>query len=266
MYEHRAETRSPIGNVVRRTMLPRATGAAPAAVEPGLLRAGVWAASLVGVAEFVSHVGNELVFDARHRHLDADLEWNLWAWAGSAAIFAAAVAASLGATAIGSWRLRLGLLAAWFAFLSLDDVIEVHERIGIRLGSVTGLVEGEEAGRLWVVVYLPAMAVSLIALLRIGRDLCSAQAERVMHGGLLLIGGAVAAEVLGALTRRLDGSAGWVYDLDVAVEEAAETAGWLLVAIALAAASFAAVATAERREAPTVPSTYSTETQTEPSR
>jgi len=147
-----------------------------------------------------------------------------------AAFFAAAVAAFLCATAIPAWRLRLALLAAWFAFLSLDDVVEVHERLGIRLGNATGLVGGEEAGRLWVVVYLPVMAVSLVMLLRVARSVCSAQARRLLHGGLVEIGAAVAAEVVGAWTRRVGGSLGWLYDVNVAVEEAAESAGWLLVA------------------------------------
>ncbi len=211
------------------------------ALEPGLLRAGIALAISLGVLEIASHLLNELVVDAPHRHLGADTEWNLWAWEGSAAFFAAALSTLLCAVAVPAWRGRLLVLGAWFAFLSADDVIEVHERLGIRLGSALGIDGGEEASRLWVVVYMPAMALSLLALLRVARILCSGPAGRVLHAGLVVLAVAVGAEVAVSLTTRVNGSNGWIYDVTVAVEEASESSGWLLVATALACAHLAAV-------------------------
>jgi len=219
----------------------------PSIFEPTLLLSGATLAAASAAATIVSQIVNEFVLGSGQPQLDVDREWNIWAWVGSASILAAASVAFLSAVAIRAWAVRLGMLAAWFAFLSLDDIVEVHERIGIRLGTATGLIEGDESARLWVVVYLPAMAVSLVVLLKIRRELCSAPAQRVMHWGLLLIGLAVAAEVLGSVTRRIGGSGAWPYDLTVAVEEAAETAGWILLATGVAAVLFAAVAAAEER-------------------
>lgn len=210
-----------------------------------MLRCGILTAALAGSTAVISQAVNELVLETRQRHLNLDAEWNLWAWAGSASIAAAAVAAALAAIAVSSWRARLAILALWLVFLSADDVLEVHERVGIRLGGSFGH-GGEDSGRLWVIVYLPAMVVSLVLLVQIAGTLCSAEARRVLHAGLVLIGLAVAAEVAGALTRRLGGALDWIYGVSVALEEAGEVAGWLLIATALAAAAFAAVAAAER--------------------
>lgn len=93
-----------------------------------------------------------------------------------------------------------------------------------------------------MLLYLPALALSLLLLLAIARRLCSAPAARTLHAGLVLLAVAVGAELAGAVTTRADGSWGWSYDLTVAVEEAAESAGWLLVATAVACAAFAGVA------------------------
>jgi hypothetical protein len=216
------------------------------AAEPRLVRVGALVAALAGCAALASQTVNELVLETRHRHLNLDAEWNLWAWAGSASIAAAAVSAALVAIAIRSPRARVAVLSLWFVFLSADDVLEVHERIGMRLGRWSGH-GGNDSGRLWVIVYFPAMVVALMLLLQIARTLCSAEARRVLHAGLVLIGLAVAAEVTGALMRRVGGALDWTYDVSIALEEAGEVAGWLLIATALAAAAFSAVAAAERR-------------------
>lgn len=123
--------------------------------------------AIAGCAAVASQTVNELLLETRHRYLNLDAEWNLWAW--------------------------------------------------------------------------------VVLLLQIARTLCSAEARGVLHAGLLLIGVAVAAEVAGGLTTRLGGALGCTYDVNIAVEEASELAGWLLIATALAAAAFAAVAAAERR-------------------
>jgi hypothetical protein len=126
-----------------------ALGAPPrSALEPTLLRAGIALAVVLGVVEIASQLVNEHVLDERRRHLDVDTEWNLWAWEGSVTFLVAALAVLLCAVAHPRWRGRLLALGAWLAFLSADDVVEVHERLGIRLGSALGIAEGEEAARL----------------------------------------------------------------------------------------------------------------------
>jgi hypothetical protein len=215
-------------------------------VEPTLLRSGRLVAAIAGCAAVASQTVNELVLETRQPHLNVDAEWNLWAWVGSASTASAAVAAALAAMAVTSARARLAVLALWLVFLSADDVLGVHERAGMRLSRWSGY-GADDAGRLWVIVYFPAMAVALVLLLQIARTLCSAEARRVLHAGLTLIGLAVAAEVAGVLTSRLGEALDWTYDVNIAVEEASELAGWLLIAAALATAAFAAVAAAERR-------------------
>jgi hypothetical protein len=211
-----------------------------ARLEPVLLRGGVAFAVGVGAVEITSHLVNRLVLDRGYRHLDVDSEWNAWAWAGSTAIASAAVMALVLALVFEHHRALFALLAAWFAFLSLDDIAEVHERLGRRLGHLVGY-ESEDAGRLWVVLYLPAMALAAVALVTVARRLCTSNVARVIVAGLGVLAVAVAAEVVGSIARH-NATASMA---EIAIEEAAETVGWLLLATALAALLLSVVATAE---------------------
>ena len=189
----------------------------------GCLLAGTAAAFTFG-----AHVLNRLALDRRFRDLDADIEWNLLSWLGSAAILTSAVATALLALVLR--RPLLAALALGLSFLSLDELSEVHERIGRRLGEGLGLASGEEAARWWIAIYLPALVVGAVFLWGLAGEARARSTRRTVRVALGLLAAAVVTEAIGAGTTRLDGDLSWVYVVNVGLEEALETGGWLLLA------------------------------------
>lgn len=195
------------------------------------------ALAIVGVSvQTVSHLVNEFVLDGEVRNLDADAEFATFAWAGSVAIFASALGAAL--VAVVDDRAPLHLVAAVLAFLSLDEVVQIHERLALRL--TEGFDLPDYVGvRLWLVLYAPLLLAVAWALWGIGRRLPD-EIRRILLGGLGLLVAAVALEGVGLATKWL-GERGveWPDVLRIAAEEAAELGGWILVATALLAGAFA---------------------------
>ncbi len=88
---------------------------------------------------------------------------------------------------------------------------------------------------MWIVLYLPLLVLAFAVLAALARD-TDARTRRFIHVGLGLLVFAVAAESSSALTHSWGYEDGSTYDtFEVAVEEGAELAGWILVAAALAA-------------------------------
>jgi len=90
------------------------------------------------------------------------------------------------------------------------------------------------AVRLWTIFYLPLLLVAGALLWELPRILW-APAARFVRGGLGLLVGAFAVEVLGALTRWLEeeSDTAWPDNLRTGVEEGLELAGWILIATGL---------------------------------
>ncbi len=98
-----------------------------------IVAVGLVLALVAAVGQTIVGLVNGLVFDGRYGQLDLDREFNVFAWASSAATFAAAFAALLAAIALDEARARWATLAAILAFFSADDLLVLHERLTRRL-------------------------------------------------------------------------------------------------------------------------------------
>jgi hypothetical protein len=187
------------------------------------------------VVDLVVHWG----FDHDVWALLADSDESVFAWASIVATFAAALGALLLSFAVRDGRALLWFVAAAAAFLSLDDFVQIHERLGERAGGQDQ--EGWEPGRLvWPALFFPLLAALFLALRRVAARL-GGRAGRLVLIGLALFAAAIALELASAgIVRAGYGGGTTLYELEVVAEEGAELAGWVLVAGALLA-GFASV-------------------------
>jgi hypothetical protein len=187
----------------------------------------------------VAHGLNAALLDHSVSLLDAGYDHSVFGWSGEAATFAGVPAALLLSQLRPARRRLFLLLAATLCFLSLDDAVFIHERIG-ELDTHLGL--GDSGGRLvWPVVYLPLLAGTLAMLLAAAREV-GGQPSTVLMAGVGLLGAAVVLEVVSyALVRLGYGFRDWPFVIEILVEEGAELAGWILCAGALTAAAVGSV-------------------------
>jgi hypothetical protein len=117
------------------------------------------------------------------------------------------------------------------AFLSLDEMVGIHEHIG-KAAEWAGF--SEDAGRaIWPLVYLPLIGGAAVLLWRFA-EREQAPGRRYIQGGLLLLGAAVLLEM--GSTKLADGQHGrWAYELEVIVEQNFELVGWALIGLTVAA-------------------------------
>ncbi|MDQ3777504.1 MAG: hypothetical protein M3310_01350 [Actinomycetota bacterium] len=210
--------------------------ATPERVGLQLLQRGKIAAVAAVSIQTVLHLTNEFVLGDRIESVDADVEGGIFTWASSAAVFAVAPAALVYAAAVPVRRRAFLFVAATAAFFSLDDTVQVHERIALRVGeNLLGLPD-YAAVRLWLVFYLPLLALMAAVLWTVARDVWT-PAGNAIRLGLVLLALSIPAEVAGLVTRPLeeDGQEA-PNDLRVAVEEAFELGGWIVVATGVTAA------------------------------
>lgn len=186
--------------------------------------------AVVAVAvQTVAHLANAFFFDYGIWNFDADGDGNALTWASSVATFTAALGALLLGLLPRTPRWRMVALAAVLAFLSLDDAVGVHEELTSEV--VHGLDVPTSVGRaLWPMLYLPLLAFVVISLWRLAAD-----APQRIRGpillGLALLAAAVAGETMSSLWWDEE-SRPLIDDLEVAVEEGAELAAWILIATA----------------------------------
>lgn len=223
--------------------LTRPATSSARALEERIVAAAVALAVVAVAVESVAHIANETILGERVDAFDVDAEGQPPAWANSVAIFAAGFASSIYALVVdGARRQWSAALAALLAFLSLDEIVQIHERLGKSIGrrvlpSAPDFVEV----RFWLVIYLPLLLVTLLLLLRASRE-ADEQPRRSIEWGVGLLVGAVAMEGLGLITKWLEDHGTDAPDvLRIVVEEGAELGGWVLctgglTALALAAA------------------------------
>jgi len=155
--------------------------------------------------------------------IDFDLEANLPTWWSSVlmlgiAMLCAAIAAAR--RAAGSPHVIWWVAAVGFVGLSLEEVAQIHEQVGVLVGGGTDRVS------VWPLVYLPVLIGGVVVLIRCLRDL--PRVPRLMvTAGLVLYCVTIGAE-LSAISGDLRGPA------EVLVEENAELIGAALVLLGLA--------------------------------
>jgi hypothetical protein len=215
--------------------------AATAARERRIVAFGVGLTLLAVIGQTAAHLLNVVLFDREVHLLDVDAERTLFSWASASTIFAAAAFAALLA-ALRPERARplLGLSAV-LAFLSVDDALGIHERVSNRIGDWLPSV-GELNRVIWPLVYLPLLAYVFVVLVVLAHGLRPTPA-RLVRVGLALLVAAVVLEMASQLlfASGLDrGDLG--YEVEAALEEGAELAGWMLLTVGLAVGVTAAAA------------------------
>lgn len=229
----------PVSAAAPTTSLPSRPAGAPARtpdtqrtpVDPvdRILTAGRWLAIVGGLTLLVVHLVNLAVLE--RRLLNANLETTVWTWTSVVAAAGVAIGAALHALLVTARRTEYLTLVGAASFLSMDDLITVHETVAGLILTATGLSEKWDSV-VWPVVYLPFLAVLVLLLERLTRDVPT-RIRRHTLAGLGLLAFAVAVEVVIAPWSGTD--AGRVEFVGGGVEEAAEQAGWTLLAVALIA-------------------------------
>lgn len=200
------------------------------------LRAAIVVAVVGVIVQTIAHLTNAFAFDGEYLQLDADAEGTAFAWASSVAVFSGALAAFLHALFWEEKRLSLLIAALLLAFLSLDEIIQVHERIGLLVGGDLLGFEDYVAVRLWLVLYAPLLIVLAVLLLG-ASELLPDDATRTLRYGLAALVTAIALEGVGLPTKWLkdEFAVAWPDTLRIAAEEAAELSGWILISASLIA-------------------------------
>jgi hypothetical protein len=196
-----------------------------------VLVAGGLLAAFALVAQAGAHISNYAFFDMGISHLDADVDGNALTWASSLATLCAAAFALMLARLLPARRKLLTALGVLLAFFAADDAFGIHENLGSGFASV-GL---PDIAGIWFPVYLPLFGFCAAVLWTVGSP--ERRVVTMARLGVLLLGAAIAGEALTAVVPALERTdATWLYELEVALEEAAELAGWIAIASALGAA------------------------------
>ncbi len=160
-----------------------------------ILRAGRTLAVVAAIVLLFAHFTNALLLDNQVSELNANEEGNPPTWASSDAVAAVAVAAFTSAIMTGP-RVPLSILGFATAFLSMNDVVSLHERIAVKLLLAVGASDTWDSV-LWPALYLPLLAVTAILILRMTRTGTS-ETFRITVVGLSMLVVAVITEVVSA--------------------------------------------------------------------
>ena len=180
------------------------------------------------------YLADVYVLDRRVGTFDVDGEGGLSAWAASVTTFSTALLALLLALVQSARRVHLFVLAAAAAFLSFDEVVIVHERIGIKVTEALDL-SNTYLRIAWPIVYLPLLATVAAILFQLART--STDPVRSLLGiGLALLAAAVGLEIGGLALDLIPTltETSWLYTMEIALEEGAELAGWILLTTGVA--------------------------------
>jgi hypothetical protein len=224
-----------------------------------------WGYVMAPVAVLVqgaSHLTNVLVFDGDISTFSADEDGNTFAWASSVATYTAALMAFALAFLDRRRRGRMLVLAALLAFFSLDDILRVHEWVeGQAVERLETLLSFDpEYGRLiWPLLFFPMLATAFIVLWQLSRTLAGEPARAIRIGLGLLVLGVLAEAASAAIHVEERFAGGFIDGLEVAVEEGAELAGWILIATALTATVVQALRSNTRPRHPASTDLFSSE-------
>jgi hypothetical protein len=214
------------------------------ALERRTLRVGVALALALAALQSIAHITNMVFFDLRIDMIDADSDSGAFAWASSVATFCAALLLCLLAIMRPTWTWPLVALAGAVAFMSLDDMVGLHERVS-GLGTTLGPIE-HFARIFWPLAFMPLLAATFVGLFGIAAGLRIAP-RRALLAGLALLVVAIALEMASPILFALGSDHGELaYELEVVLEEGAELAGWILVSTGLAAALLTSAPEASR--------------------
>jgi hypothetical protein len=208
--------------------------AAPTAARR-IVRAG-WKIAVVAVAmQTFAEFTNLFVLAHPHLIFDLGVDRNAFDWLSFCAALAAAVGLAVGAKAAPAGRQLTTLLALLVAFLAIDDLANLHDRLGDAFAHT--LPQPFERVRDWStpLVYLPLL-VTAFALVWWRGNRAAREPARQIGTALFLLAGAIAlrvvvgaSEILGIHASEATRAVG------ITVLEGAELVAWILLAAAFAA-------------------------------
>jgi hypothetical protein len=181
----------------------------------------------------MAHLTYVFLTDGRAGELNLDAEQGAFSWVSSGTTFCAAFVSFLLALFRPQRRARLFALAAIFALFSLDDAIELHERLGE--SATTNLFNLGKSFNyaLWPVLFFPLLGLAFLLLWDVSRS-SAGRGRRTLRVGMALLVVGVAAEAAASAWYVPGGEAEtWPGALQIIVEESAELAGWILIVTAL---------------------------------
>lgn len=225
---------------------------APSTLEPssaGLehrtLRAGMALAVALVAVQSIAHLIDVLAFDLQIYMINADSDTSVFTWASSVATFGTALLLCLLAIVRPTRSWFLLALAGAVAFMSLDDMLALHERVA-NLGNALVPIK-QFTATFWPLVFMPLLATTFVGLLGVAAGLRDGPARALLTGLALLVV-AIALEMALPILFALGSDYGELtYELEVVLEEGAELAGWILISTGLAAALLTSASRTSRR-------------------
>jgi hypothetical protein len=224
-----------------------------AGVEEAVRRAVRWVPALAlaaGLGLLAAHGTHVYLLDDRLRDLDAGAEANFLTWLSVCAAACGALATGVHALLLPERRGLMVLLAAALAYVSLDDAISLHERLGDKAGEVVDI--SEDATSLLQLVLIAPILVTLLGATFVAARGAFPEVRRALLGGLgCLVAAVLVEQVGGRVTEHLEErGTRWPDVLRVGTEEALELAGVICLAagfLALLCTGLLAAATSSRR-------------------
>lgn len=205
---------------------------ARSADQHSLVVAGVFLALVAVAAQTALYAADIYVFDRRFQMFDLDGEGGVPTWASTVAIFSTGLLALLLSFVESARRLRLLALAGAAAFLSFDEFLIVHERLGLAVTEALDLSD-KYLRVAWPAIYLPLLAGVAALVFQLAWTSPN-PARRLLAIGLVTLGSAVGLEIAGLALDLLPNVPEWLYTVEIALEEGAELAGWILLTTGLA--------------------------------
>jgi hypothetical protein len=158
-------------------------------------------------------------------------EGGLVTWATSSATFAVGLVSVLSGLIDRSGRRRGVALAIGTAFISFDDTVVLHERLGFEITGALGISDSYMRVA-WPILYAPLLAVVAVLLVQLARD--ARGPYRLVLAGLIGLAAAVALEMAGVVLDRAGYDQGsWQWTVKAVLEEGSELASWILIATGL---------------------------------
>ena len=196
-----------------------------------IFRAGWLIAVLVVAVQTAAHLTNAFVLAHAHPGLDAAGNRNVFDWLSFVAAMLAALALLVVGRGACAARRSLALLAAMVAFLAVDDLIDLHDELGILLAR--HLPAPLDRLGVWStpVLYLPLLALTFGLLWRHAAR--ATAPTRQIWTALGLLAGAVALRVVVSVLELFGVHAPeGIRTIGVAVLQGLELGAWTILAAA----------------------------------
>lgn len=184
-----------------------------------LVTHGTAAAIALVLAGATAQMVDYLAYGLRVRALDSNADSGIFGLVGDVALAGAALAAWVVLARSRRRTIAMLGLAPLLTFLAIDKAARLHDHVPHYLA-----------------VYLPVLAATGVLLVVVARPL-PRPARRLILAGLILLGLAfVQHQLAEPLAERIGISPGsWIYQVKATLKHSTELAGWLLIALGLAA-------------------------------